>query len=67
MIKTTETEPSYAPGDPVWYGGYEHRVTAVHPNGHVSVESDRPGAPTAFQGYSHVKFVTARETGGSKA
>lgn len=49
----------------VWYGGYEHRVTAVWPDGHLSVASDRHGAPTAFRGYTHQLFVTSRGPTGS--
>ncbi|MFI9507271.1 hypothetical protein [Nocardia sp. NPDC052566] len=47
-------------GDPVWYGGYEHRITTVWPDGHLSVVSDRPDAPTAFRGYTHAQFVAHR-------
>lgn len=55
-----DTPHIFEVGDPVWYGGYEHRITAVHPHGHVSVASDRPGAETAFGGYTHAQFVTPR-------
>ena len=51
---------TFKPGDPVWYGGYEHRVVGLHQGGHLRVASDRPGAPTAFTGYTHEQFVTAR-------
>lgn len=50
-------------GAPVWYGGYEHRITGVYPDGHVRVVSDRRGAPTAFTGYTHSRFVTPRAGG----
>lgn len=50
-------------GDPVWYGGYEHRITAMYPDGHVNVVSDRPGSPTAFRGYTHIQFVSHRAIG----
>ncbi|MEU2106462.1 hypothetical protein [Nocardia sp. NPDC019255] len=62
MTNATESCDSHTfqPGDPVWYGGYEHRITAVYPDGHVSLKSDRPGAETAFRGYTHARFVTPR-------
>jgi len=54
------TEQTYAVGDAVWYAGYEHRVTAVLDEGEGCVVSDRPGAPTAFSGCTHVQFLSPR-------
>lgn len=52
----------FEPGDPVWYGGYEHVVTAVGEKGRIWLKSARPGAEAAFGGVTHVEFVEPRQS-----
>lgn len=51
------THTEYREGDPVWYAGYEHVITRIHDDGHVSLRGD--GKPTII-GYTSLAFIRPR-------